>query len=810
MQGAALERHTGGSMEPNGSHLLQDLLGDLVHAVRSFRRKPGYWLALLLTLSMGMALATVVFAFADAYLLRPLPYPQPRRLVAIYDSPTPSDRGAVSFPEFLEWRETFKQVAPLAAYLATSASWFDGSSVQRPHVMMASRGYMRLLGIRLVAGRGFEDRDHADGAAPVVIVSEAFWKNHLGGDPSVIGTGIELDGAVHSIVGVAVSGKDMGDGSVDIWMPLEANAEWRTPGAHYLSVIGRLEPGVTLAGAQAEMDARPRTDSSYGSATAVPLQEALAGKTAGPLRLLILGALCVLFVSLTNAAGLVYARVEAGKADLAMRRALGAQAGRLARQAVTEFALLGVVAALVSALLAWMGTVLVQGAWEQRYQNVLEAGMDIRTAVVLAGLLVVSTVILTLPVLWQVRTSELLVGSSGKRVVGTRQGMWMGIVWTQVALTTVLLVGGGLSGRSLLQLMRVDPGYDPQDVYTSVVVLPREIYRTPFAQLEALNQLLSQLHASRSVTAAGGAVNLPLSGGTMTSTFDLEGDSRSAYDQDHTMAEQHIITPGYLETMGMHLLDGRNLTPEDRAGAPRVVLINESMARRYWPGESALGRRIRILGSEFQTIVGVVADTRLDGLDRPTRLETYTPFAQVPVYYLSVVFRVPGGLRQAEQTLALARRDVDPHIPLGSVRPVEDYLDQATQGRRIPATAFGLFSTLALILAGIGLFGLQAFAVAQRQTEIGVRVALGASRLAIVRMIGGVSLTIVAGGVFVGLLLAAALGRVVASQLFGISAYDPTTYISVVVVVFLAAASATVVPAIRALRLDPLEALRAE
>ena len=389
-------------------------------------------------------------------------------------------------------------------------------------------------------------------------------------------------------------------------------------------------------------------------------------------------------------------------------------------------------------------------------------------------------------------------------------GQRAGFVWTQVVLTTVLLVGGGLSARSLLELLRVDPGFDPRSVYTSVVVLPREIYRTPFAQLEAFDQLLSQLQASPSVTSAGGAVNLPMSGGTMTSTFDMEGDTRSAFDQDHTMAEQHIITPGYLETMGMRLLEGRDFNSGDRTGAPRVVLINESLARRYWPGESPLGHRIRILGAEFQTVVGVVADTHLDGLENPIRLETYSPFAQVPVYYLSVVLRVPEGLRQAESTLSVARGDVDPHIPLGTLRPVEDFLDRATQGHRIPATAFALFSTLALILAAIGLFGLQAFAVAQRKTEIGVRVALGASRLAILRLIGGISLGIVAAGVTAGLVMAVALARVAASQLFGISAYDLPTYIIVVAVVFLAAAAATLVPAVRALRLDPLEALRDE
>jgi hypothetical protein len=296
----------------------------------------------------------------------------------------------------------------------------------------------------------------------------------------------------------------------------------------------------------------------------------------------------------------------------------------------------------------------------------------------------------------------------------------------------------------------------------------------------------------------------------MSSTFEIEGDSRAEEDRAHTMAEQHIVTPGYLSAMHLRLVEGRDLDADDRVGATRVVLINQSMARRYWPGESPLGRRMRIVGTSYQTIVGVVADTRLDGLDRPSRLETYSPFAQHPLHYLSAVIRMPGGLRRAREAFAEARRQVSPLIPEETAQPVQDLLDHSTQGRRIPAASFGMFSVLALLLAAVGLFGLQAFAVAQRRREIGVRVALGATRANILRMVGGASLLIVGAGSLIGLALAALLARLAEGYLYGIEAWDPPTYLGVVALVAAAAVAATALPAMRAARVDPVVALQSE
>jgi predicted permease len=800
--------------DATGVALVQDVGLDVMHALRGFSRQPVYWASLCLTLSIGLALTTLVFVFADAYLMRPLPYPDGSRLVAMYDVPVPGVRSAASLSEVLRWGRDLRQLNPVAGYLATSASWFDGSLTHRPHVMMASRGYFTLLGIPLVAGHDFADDDRVDGAPPVAIVSEAFWHTHLNSTTSVVGSSIILDGRSFTIVGVAVAGRDIADEATDVWLPLEPNAPWRSPQAHYLSVVGHLAPGAALPAAVAELQSRARAGGSdsavFARADLVPLRAALAGDASRPLMLLLAAGVCVLLVSLSNAAGLVHARGEARRADLAMRRALGASGGRLMRQAACEFLLVGGAGAVGSALIAAAGIRYVESIWVRRYHNVLEAGVGGRTALFLGGLVIVATVIMALPVAWRVWNPETLLGVAGRRVVGPRRRLWVTLVVAQVALTTVLLIGSGLSWRSLQRVLDVDPGYDARGVYTAQVVLPRDNYPTSLAQLNALESILTRLRSTPGVAAAGGAVNLPLSGGTMTSTFGIDDDTRTADDREHTMAEQHIITPGYLDAMRLKVIAGRDFTAADRSGAERVVLVNESMARRYWPNQNVLGHRLRILGSSFQTIVGVLADTRLDGLDRPSRLETYTPFAQEPTYYLSAVVRIPGGLQQAQNLIAAAQRSLDPHIPVQTASPITDLLDRSTQGRRIPAASFGLFAAVALILAAVGIFGLLAFVVTQRRAEIGVRIALGATGSSILGLIGRSGLRVVTVGLGIGLALSAAAGRVAASYVFGISAYDVVTYGSTVIVVLAAGATAVAIPAIRAAGVDPVTALQSD
>ena len=812
--------------DTRGGAWIEQLRQDSHYALRILARGRGFVAVAVLTLALGVGANTAIFSVVRGVLLRALPYPEPRRLVAI-QSVIRGSVTAVSPPDFLDWRAQAKSFTGVAAYFLSTTNLTGDGDPERLTQARVSANFFDVLGIRPARGRAFVSGEDVSGAPRVVILSDGLWRRRFGADPSIVGRTITLDDFPTTVIGVAPAALRMPAG-VDLWLTTRFDASdlaQSARGARWIQVLGRLSSGATLSGAAGEMRAiaarlarfDPRHNAGVTTRVAT-LQENLVGAVRAPL-LILLGAVgFVMLIACVNVAGLALGRTAARETELAVRTALGAGRGRIARQILTENIILSFGGGAAGIALAILGTRTLVTLAPAGLPLVQSVHVD---AVVLSFALVVTLVsgllFGVIPALHGSRQGidgRLRAGSRGLSLGASGSRLRQSLVVAEVALAVALLAGAGLLLRSFGQLVAVDPGFRPTDVSTLSLSLSPVRYPDAERQARFATTLLTRVGTLPGVTAAGISFSLPLTNSAFGLTFAIGGRPEKT-GPDEPRAQVRIATPDYFRAMGIPLLRGRGFTDADHAGSGRVLLISESAARQYWPNEEPIGQTLetgwRRDGRRFGgTIVGVVGDVRQFSLAGAPQPSIYAPLAQWPLDELSLVMHSAGSV---VTTLAAARdvvHELDAALPVYDVRSFDDVVRESVAERRFYAMLLAAFAGLALVLAAVGIYGVIAYSVQQRRRELGIRIALGATRERVIALVlrQGMALTLV--GVAVGLAGAGLLTRVLRGQLYGVSATDPLTFAAVPVILLAVALVACAVPARRAVAVDPATSIRAE
>ncbi|MEO8504297.1 MAG: ABC transporter permease [Acidobacteriota bacterium] len=805
---------------------MSDFIRQLGFAARGLRRHPGFALVAVLTLGLGIGAATSVFSVVDAVLLRGLPFHEPDQLVRlISNNPARGiDRFGSSPLDFLDWRKDSKSFAQVVAWAAGNATLAGGPGVEaaRLDAEYVTEDFFALLGVNPPRGRPLLASDYTGGQGQVVVISDALWRSRFGADPGVVGRAVEIDGHAREIVGVMAPGFRFPNAyaAVDVWLPyIFGPDDLHSRGARWLSVAGRLRPGVPLAGAQAEMTALAARLEQFDPAhnggwkiAVMSLQEATVGATRKSLLMLFGAVALLLLIACFNVASLLAARAFARRGEIALRAALGGGTRRLLAPLAAEGLVLALAGGAFGLLCArWCRDGLLWLAGGQLPQlNSPDLDMPLLVGA-LAFAILAGVLCSVLPALPVVRGAALEIRreSSGSRRTASIRRV---LVVSEVALTLVLLAGAGLMARTLFNLLGQDAGVRTANVLTFNLVLPDSSYAKAADQGRFFDALLTQLAAVPGVINAGATNVLPLSGNDWSISFDRVDRPKSEMDQDS--AEYRVITPGLLPSLGVAMRRGRGLAAEDRVGVPLVVLVSETFAKRYYGGEDPLGKQIKIgdRTPDPRTIVGVVADVRED-LATPAPPMYYVAAAQHPLDAMVITLHTDPAVASTTAVLEAARDVVarlDRNLPVYGVVSFEQVRRESLGRRRLSALLLGAFAGAALLLAVVGLYGLMSFQVSQRSGEFGVRAALGARRVDLLRMVLGQGLRLTALGVALGVGAALLLGRVLAGMLFGVTASDPLTLVAVASLLLLAAAVGCWLPARRASRLDPMSALREE
>ncbi|HEY3586910.1 MAG TPA: ABC transporter permease [Myxococcaceae bacterium] len=814
------------------------MLGDdLRHTLRGLRKATGFTVVAVLTIALGVGANTALFSIVDGVLLRPLPFPDADRLVGVHASKPNFDRGSISFPNFRDWRRENTVFSGLAVSRNTSFIVTGRSAPDQVTGAFVSSEFLPLLGIQPLLGRGFATGEDEVGAAPVVLIGAGMWQRRFGSSTEVLGTTLTLDGRPYTIVGVVpgfpLSAPNL-PRAADVYVPIGqwANDLLLSRGAGLgIHGIARLKPGVTVAQARADMDAvtrslaetYPEANKGVGAAL-VPLKEQVVGPVRSVLLLLFAAVAFVLLIACVNVANLMLARSSGRAREFAVRTALGAGRGRIVQQLLTESMVLGVLGGALGVVLALVGTRAVLGLSGDGLPRMSEVHLDAR---VLGFTLLVSLLSGALfglaPALAAIRSStqESLRGTAG--LAGGHRRSQDVLVVLEVALALVLLVGAGLMVRTLTHLWSVDPGFDPQRVLTFAVSLPPSVAKEP---PETIRAALRDLEAT--VTATPGIRAASLYGGAFPLTADdeqlfwLDGEPRPTSQHGMKWTLSYVVGPGYLEAMSTRLLRGRFLGPQDAARTSPVAVVDEVFARTYFPEGEAVGRRIRLeRGTEPVEIVGIVAHVKQWGLDADDqsslRAQLYVPWTQAPDGLISmlaggvgVAVRTEGDPGQALLPLRAAIGQLGGQYAVFGAQTMPEIVTESLGRQRFTMVLFALFAGLALLLAAIGIYGVVSYLVGQRTGELGLRMALGAQRSEILRLIlaGGGRLTAV--GVALGTASALGLTRLMAGLLYGVRPTDPPTFIAVGLALIGVALAACAVPARRASRVDPMVALRQE
>jgi predicted permease len=797
---------------------MDTLLQDLRFSLRLLQRQPGFTALLVLTLALGIGANTAIFSAVDGVLLRPLALPAPERLVLVWGHHPDTGRQTVSLPDFLDWREGSPAFESLAAFGMASLNLTGGGEPEQLRGVRVTANYFETLGLWPILGRTFETGEDRQGRSPVVVLSQGFWTRRMGADPAVLGKTLTLDGMAHTIIGVVPEGIRF-PSQGEVWVPLATDEE-RPRRWNFLVVIGRLTAGATMERAQAELTAlTSRLEQAYPAtnqqvtARIVPLQADLASRTR-PALLVFMGAVgLVLLIACANVANLMLARAGVRERELAVRAALGASRGRLIRQMLTESLLLSMMGGALGLLLAEWGIDALRASQLDLFPAYARIGIDWRVLGFTLALSVVTGVLAGLAPALRLSGSHLdstlragARGFTGGSLLRQLRGL---LVLSEVALALVLLVGAALLLRSFDRLQHEEPGFDPQGVLTLRVVLPQLKYPEDPQLAAFFQQLTARAAVVPGVQAAGIVTAVPLGDGTPVLDLSIEGRTPAPGAVED--AEVFSVSPGYFQTMGLPLLSGRLIEPQDDASAPDVAVIKEALARRYLPGKEPLGARLSLDdGENWITIVGVVRGVRSWALQNEPAPQLYLSLPQRPRRAMYLAVRTTG--EPAELTGALRRElsALDPELPMADVRTMEQRLEGAVARPRVNMFLLGGFAGVALLLAGIGIYGVISQMVVQRTREIGIRMALGARSRDVMRLIIRQGIFPALVGIGLGLAAALAGSRLLESLLYGVTATDPLTFL--IVPVFLAGVAllAAWLPARRATRVDPTEALRQE
>ncbi len=803
--------------------LMSQALQDIRYGLRRLWKAPGFTLAVVTVLALGIGVTTAIFSVIDAALLRPLPYPEPERLVVVRDVQG-QDEVVASYPEYLDWKRNTEVFSDLGAYWTMSYALTGTAEPETLQAVRMSASVPRMLGAVPRVGRAFTPGDDVRGSERVVLISERLWKRRFGGDPGVLGRAITLGDRPYTVIGIIPSGRRATVPTAlaqalefDLWVPLQCDLESAPPGLHFLEILGRLRPGLDLAQADERIAAfahrLQETGASEHGIHLFSLERLVIGDSR-PLFVALAGAVgMVLLIACTNVANLLLARSAVRRREIAVRAALGASRGRLVRQLLVESLLLALFGGGAGVLVAWAGVAGLRALGPASVPRLAEAMVDARLLAFALGLSLGTGLLFgLLPALRASRADLGEVMKEGARGTAggpARDRLRGSLIVAEVALSFALLLGAGLLLRSLERLLAVDKGFDAGHVITGTLDLSPTRYPEAPQQVAFFRDLRERVKTLPGVQAVAFVNNLPLAGGT-NGEIAIEGKE---FPQDaQPMAEKRIATPGYFDVLRTPVLARRAFTERDVAGAPVVVVVNKTFAERYFPGESPLGKRVAFLWdiTGMQEIVGVVADVREQALHQPAAPAIYIPLAQRPMDYAYLVVRTTGDPTRLVPTLRRAVTSLDRNMPIGEVRTLEEVVAQALAERRLAMALFGVFSVLSLALAALGLYAVISYMVVQRRQEIGIRMALGAQAEQVLRLVLGQGLALIAAGVIVGAIAALWLGRFLAGLVFGVGTTDPVTFLGVALLLATTALLASMVPALRAARLDPASVLRSE
>jgi len=807
-------------------------LQDVRYGLRSLLKRPGFTAVAVITLALGIGANAAIFSVVNAVLLRPLQFREPERLAIVWE-----DASFVGFPRntpapavYSDWKNQAQSFEDMAATHESSRNLTGDGEPERVPTRRVTHNFFSLLGVQPLIGRGFLPEEDRPQANKVVVLSYPLWQSRYAGDPNILNRTILLNGEKHTVVGVMPAGFQWLESEERLFVPLALNAEQlANRGSHYLTVIARLKPGVSMVQAQSEMNAimarmakdhPEETANGALGAVVMPLHEQLAGDARRPLLVLLVAVAFVLLIACANIASLLLARAAGRRREIAVRTALGASRMRIVRQLLTESLLLSIFGGICGLVLAFWSFGFFKNLIPEGMKQSTTLGLDGKVLLFALGTSIVTGIVFGLiPALQgsRVDLNESLKQSGGRSGAGSATRLRSGMIVFEVAVSLVLLVGAVLLIQTLFQLFKQYSVLAPDKVLTMRTPLPLRKYDELGKRKAFYEDVLQRVEAIPGVVSAGYTTSIPLSwkGGT-TGVFP-EGLSEPvpgvSYDANHRQ-----VTANYLQTMSIPLRQGRYFTAQDNQQGMPVAIVNETMAREYWPNGDAVGRRFKLgdpsEDTPWYTVVGVVGDIRQMGIDVPVKGEMYLPYEQVVPYESyaprDLAIRTNGDPSSVVGAVRQAIRSVDADQPVSNVATMEEVLGREASQRRLGMILLSAFAVLALLLASLGIYGVLAYFVAQHRNEIGVRLALGATpaRILLLVLRKGMALTLL--GVVIGLAASFVFTRLMTSLLFGVKAIDPLTFAAVPLLLAFVALLACWIPARRAAKVDPMVALRYE
>jgi len=810
------------------SNLLTDFIQDLRYAVRLQRKNPGFTIVALIALALGIGANTAIFSVVNTVLLRPLPYKDPQRLVMVWEDASkhgyPRDTPAAA--NFVDWRDQSTVFEGMAAIADESFNLIGTGEPERIEGRRVNANLFSLLGVEPQLGRTFTPEEDQPGANRVALLSYALWQRRFGGDNAIVGKTLNLNGETHTIVGVMPARFQFPSSDDDLWVPIAfTSQDLANRNRHYLQVLARLKPTASLEQAQTELTtiaARlqqqyPQSNADLGAAV-TSLHEHLVGDIR-PALLILLGAVgLVLLIACANVANLLLARAAVRQKEIAVRVALGARRWRLLRQFLTESVLLATLGGIVGLGIAYGGLILLKTFIPENISQAREISVDFKVLGFTFLVSVITGLIFGLaPALQAARFNQTetlkeggrdsATGSSGKRIRGL-------LVMSEVAVSLVLLIGAGLLINSFLRLRNVDPGFRADNLLTMKFVLPEPKYAAFDKRTAFYDDLVQRVEGLAGVKSAAVTTNLPLYRQGNSISISIEGRPAPPPGQELIVVTR-IVSPKYFDTMSIPLLSGRQFTDQDGRTSPRAVVISETMARRYWPGEDPVGKRIgagRIQRPEdWIQVIGVVKDVRQFELTAEPRPQMYLSYRQAGFFApRDLVVKTDVDPASMAATVRNAVWEIDKDQPVSNIKTMEEIFLDSIARQRFSMLLLAIFAAVALVLAAVGIYGVMSYSVAQRTHEIGIRMALGAQTGAVLKLAVGYGLKLVVAGVAIGLIAAFALTRVMSTLLFGVTATDPMTFTLISLLLVFVAAVASYIPARRATKVDPIIALRYE
>lgn len=834
---AAARREFGGveatresARDERGFPALESLRQDIGYALRQLRQQPGFSAAAILILGLGIGANTGLFSVVDAIMLRPLPYPDPDRLVVIHERQSVRGMIPVSPADADAWRASTSSFEQIALLFPDNANVSEGGEPIRIPAARVSPSVMPMLGIRTGLGRLFRDDEDAPGHDRVALISDSLWRGRFNADPEIIGRQIRMNGVPHEIVGVLARGSQPPDlrylypltfqqDPPQIWRPLAIPAALRTPvGGHSYASIARLRPGVSLSQASIDLEAaqaQVRRDipakGDIGTAI-VPLQRQLVGRSRAGLQLLFLAVTALMLIGCINIANLVLTRAISRRREFAVRQALGAGRARLARQVLVENLTLCVFGGLVGIAIAQVAIRGIMFLAPADMPRVTAVELDSRALLVIGGLTLLTAMLIGSVPAFRAGKPDLMEAMKARSHGGTApvsKRLHTALVGSQIALSALCLIVAGLLLQSFVRLMENEKGFNADHVLTLDLNLAGQRYANEQLRGGFSERLLERVQRIPGVMSAATASLLPLTGQGATSAVSIEGDTSPATERP--AADVRSVTPAYFQTLGIALRDGRLLEDADRQRF--VTVVSASLAARAWPGQNPLGQRFRLgvnPATPLYEIVGVVADVRNNALDQPPTSTAYVPFPQRS--YAAAAVLVRSSQDPSAQTGAIrhAVREVDAELPVGTFRTIDDIVQDATAQRSFQMRLVMAFAVAGVMLATLGVYSLLAYSVAQRHAEFGVRLALGARPNVLSTIVLKEAMHVIGGGLVVAIAGALALGSVLRSFLFGVAPNDPGTLLAVGALMAATALLAAYIPSRRASRVDPMTALRGE